>query len=340
MREPAVSPPAWTRTYGGATPAEAAAGFAEDAPRFFAAGYTVASQEWRAADLTVVYRLAVPVTRPQSTSRPITSEGHRRDTSDAPNAGHAGGQPPRGDAASGGRRSSSEWLEVMVTGQSVQTRTYRGQTQEETAQAFAADAQLAESGGYRPTSQVWDGVALTVVYQRYSVTPSGPMAGTVATETAASRPSRRLFAFLVLAVTFGVALAGGGFAILQTGVLVQKHPIVGSLVIVKGMPDDQRYETSGSGTSATCTGSGGYSDIQPGLPVTIKDEVGKIIGTTSLGSGSPGTDYFSGCTMSFSFDAVPDANIYSVEAGRRGAVSYTKAQLEGNGWKVAMFIGK
>lgn len=47
----------------------------------------------------------------------------------------------------------------------IQVRTYRGDTPDQSAREFQADASFAAANGYYPTSQAWDGPVLTVTYQ-------------------------------------------------------------------------------------------------------------------------------------------------------------------------------
>jgi hypothetical protein len=139
-----------------------------------------------------------------------------------------------------------------------------------------------------------------------------------------------MFAFLALAVAAGVIIAGGVFFLLQSGALSPKHTINGTFVL-RGDSDTI------SNVGSTCFGDSGYSDIGPGMPVTVKDESGKILGATVLGTGSGNQNQ---CTFMFAMSGVGDAAIYSVEGGRRGAVSYPRAQLEANGWTVALSLGE
>jgi len=134
---------------------------------------------------------------------------------------------------------------------------------------------------------------------------------------------------VTLAVAAGVIIAGGVFFVLQSGALTPKHTINGTFVL---NGDSDSILTLGT----TCWGDDGYSDLAPGMPITVKDESGKILGATSLGTG---TGNSSRCTFTFVLDGVGDANIYSVEGGRRGAVSYPRSQLEDSGWTVALSIG-
>jgi hypothetical protein len=98
------------------------------------------------------------------------------------------------------------------------------------------------------------------------------------------------------------------------------------------------------GPGVTCHGTGGYSDIGPGQPVTVKDENGKLLGASSLGDADllfpAGTDGSSFCRFPFSVSGLGDAQIYTVEIGRfpRGAFSWSRADLESNGWQVGIRI--
>lgn len=143
------------------------------------------------------------------------------------------------------------------------------------------------------------------------------------------RGGRRTFVFLALAVAVGVVIAGGVFFLLQSGALSPKHTINGTFTLYG---DSDSISTIG----ATCEGDGGYSDLAPGMPITVKDENGKILGATTLGTGTGSSNQ---CTFTFVLDGVGEANIYSVEGGRRGAVSYPRSQLESAGWTVALSIG-
>jgi hypothetical protein len=145
-----------------------------------------------------------------------------------------------------------------------------------------------------------------------------------------TRGGRRIFIFLALAVAAGVLLAGAAFVALQSGVLSPKHTITGTFDLYG---DSNSVFVLGS----ACYGSGGYADIKAGMPVTVKDESGKILGATTLGTGTGGTY---DCKFTFSFTDVGDASVYSIEGGRRGAVSYTKAQMEQQNWMVGLQIGQ
>ena len=91
-----------------------------------------------------------------------------------------------------------------------------------------------------------------------------------------------------------------------------------------------------------CAGSGGYSDVQEGMGITVKDESGKILATGTLGKGALGPGFSETnpiCRFLFTITNVPDtATFYSVEAGRRGATTYSHEDMVANNWTVALQI--
>jgi len=118
--------------------------------------------------------------------------------------------------------------------------------------------------------------------------------------------------------------------------------VVGALVLGVGLVRGQDHTLKGtmtlhevvSGTS--CTGTGGYSDIQAGTEVVVKDQAGKVLATASLGDGrvDSGT-----CVFDFSVSHLPDADFYQVEVSHRGNVTYSKADLEKTNWTIGVELG-
>jgi hypothetical protein len=85
-----------------------------------------------------------------------------------------------------------------------------------------------------------------------------------------------------------------------------------------------------------CAGTGGYSDISSDTQVVIKDGAGKVLGVSSLGTGTAsGKD----CTFNWIIDELPKADFYIVEAGRRGSLTFSRSELEARGWHVASSLG-
>ncbi len=96
----------------------------------------------------------------------------------------------------------------------------------------------------------------------------------------------------------------------------------------------------GGSYSDSCDFSGtGYSDVDPGTPVTVKDASGTIVAADALSAGIESGD---NCVFTVYFDdpVKLTSNFYSVEAGRRGSVTFTKAELTESGGKLAISLGE
>ncbi|QPN60278.1 hypothetical protein H8F24_02015 [Synechococcus sp. CBW1002] len=111
-----------------------------------------------------------------------------------------------------------------------------------------------------------------------------------------------------------------------------------------------------------CEGTGGYGDVSNGSPVTIEDQDGKIIGGSSwsnmdeqglvifaksqtgkLSNVSAAKEWMQSnegdvCVLYFktSLNATPQALTVKT---RRGDLSFTKEQLDKDGWNVGFSLG-
>lgn len=89
-------------------------------------------------------------------------------------------------------------------------------------------------------------------------------------------------------------------------------------------------------------GSGGYDDIGPGMPITVKDQDGKLIGSGSLPDSGESQDVDGvtyGCIWSVAVMVPDDAQQYAVEGGSRGAVTYSQETLADHDWTAELSIG-
>ena len=129
-------------------------------------------------------------------------------------------------------------------------------------------------------------------------------------------------------------LAASLVIVLAVPAAASDHTINGSLVITSGLAptgvtNTQILSCDGSGTSD------GFSDLTAGAAVKVKNEKDKTIGVGSLKSGHYNDSL--DCIMKFTVK-VPDANTYQVEVSHRGALVYTKKQMEHQHWKVQLSI--
>ncbi len=143
-----------------------------------------------------------------------------------------------------------------------------------------------------------------------------------------------LRAFVALLVI--VALAGGAVVwYTHMGPGVPRHTVTGTLLLI----DTTSQYSPGIGvTGDSCYGIGGYEDLGPGAAVVLKDEKGTILATTSLGMG---TGKRMACTFSFTLTDVTDgASFYSVEISHRGQITNSHEEMDSNGWRFALSIGR
>jgi len=97
-----------------------------------------------------------------------------------------------------------------------------------------------------------------------------------------------------------------------------------------------RYDKIGD----SCSGDGGYSDIDEGATVSVKNQSGTLIGSGRLGPGTvQGGSTLKWCVFPFEVGGVKDAQFFQVEVSRRGGLSYSKADMEKNDWTVHASLG-
>jgi hypothetical protein len=109
------------------------------------------------------------------------------------------------------------------------------------------------------------------------------------------------------------------------------HDLKGTILLT----DAGRWSNVGPGDP--CEGQGGYDDIIEGADVVVRNQADEIIATSSLGPGTNrGNDH---CAFAFTVEEVPDAEFYSVEVSHRGALTYSKAELDGMDWNLSLNLG-
>lgn len=79
----------------------------------------------------------------------------------------------------------------------------------------------------------------------------------------------------------------------------------------------------------------GYSDIQGGGQVVVKDDSGRVIGTGQLQAGQRVDSI---CWFLFAVTNLPDRNFYTVFLGSREGGTYGRQELVAAGWKVKIRI--
>jgi hypothetical protein len=151
-------------------------------------------------------------------------------------------------------------------------------------------------------------------------------------ELPAAGTGRRTWVILGV-VIFVAVIAAAAFIGLQTGgALTAHHDIAGTFELI----DSDTEFASISMIGGTCEGNSGYSDIGAGTPVTLKDDTGKVLASTSLGTGTGSKSH---CSFSFKFTGVPEVAFYTVSVGRRGDITDSLADMKASGWTFSLTMG-
>lgn len=100
-------------------------------------------------------------------------------------------------------------------------------------------------------------------------------------------------------------------------------------------------------TDTDCRGTGGYSDIHAGISAVVRDDKGTIVGSSRLTplpeqKAADGRIDFrerNTCRFEFTIPQLPEAPFYTIEVGDRGELTYSRADLEAQGWTVELNLG-
>ncbi|MGD8485137.1 MAG: hypothetical protein PVH07_00735, partial [Chloroflexota bacterium] len=107
------------------------------------------------------------------------------------------------------------------------------------------------------------------------------------------------------------------------------HKLAGAFVLVD---NDTTFKKG-----KVCRGRGGYDDIRGGMPVTVRDADGMLLGVGSLEPGERQSRHK--CYFFFQVEDLPEADFYEITMGSRGKLAYSFAELEDRDWIVTVSIG-
>lgn len=99
--------------------------------------------------------------------------------------------------------------------------------------------------------------------------------------------------------------------------------------------------SSGMGVNSKgeCYGRGGFNDMTGQIPVIIRNESGTIIATGETDAGKQPKEHSTvRCIFNFRVKNIPRSLFYSVEIGRRGSKTYSRQQLEDQGWDLRFVL--
>ena len=112
------------------------------------------------------------------------------------------------------------------------------------------------------------------------------------------------------------------------------HSISGRFVL---HDDDLFVLTRAGALQGSCWGQGGYDDISSGLEVVVKNADGSIIAKDELWNGK--STGYNECTFPFLVENIRDSEFYVVGVGKRGSLTFSRAELELDNWQVNFVLG-
>lgn len=95
---------------------------------------------------------------------------------------------------------------------------------------------------------------------------------------------------------------------------------------------------AGLASGASCSGSGGYSDISTDAQVTVSDGASTVLAVSNLNPGK--ADGSGNCVFDFTVNNVPNANFYQVEVSHRGKLDYSYQQLSADNFQISTTLGQ
>ncbi|CDP87404.1 MULTISPECIES: DUF732 domain-containing protein [Mycolicibacterium] len=110
--------------------------------------------------------------------------------------------------------------------------------------------------------------------------------------------------------------------------VLEKTTVTGTFVL-----SDHAGADGIASDGTTCQGSNGYSDVNPGTIVTVKNGRGDVLATTTLGTGKGGA---ASCTFTFQVPLTEGQDRYVLSVGRRGEFSYSFEQLVAKGIRMQL----
>lgn len=120
--------------------------------------------------------------------------------------------------------------------------------------------------------------------------------------------------------------------------------ITGSISMTGGGwgPGSSATASNGDSCFASSTNSSVDRILQPGTQVVIKDAAGVILGSGELADGRV-VPYAGGHTCGWAFSvpsAKHDSEQYQLELAGQQGKTYSKAQMESNGWNIALEVSQ
>ena len=154
------------------------------------------------------------------------------------------------------------------------------------------------------------------------------------------------------ALAIAVFVAGAGVLALTARNDGRSYAVQGSLSLDPGAPLAEQFrralKAAGPDVEAAeravvgsdCSGgypTTGYADIRTGAAVTVSDEAGTTVATTTLGPGKV-SELPLRCVFTFTVE-VPETTFYRFEVSHRGQIQKSFEEMKADGWKVSLTLG-
>jgi hypothetical protein len=133
---------------------------------------------------------------------------------------------------------------------------------------------------------------------------------------------------IILGVALGLVALIGGVGLVAINLFLQHHDISATLIVVDS-GSSSKLQVSGS----SCRSAPGEPEIASSTIVSVADPDGKVLATTTLGTGSvSGT----GCKFAFTLRGLPEVSSYVFKIdGLRLADTFSLEFFQSHGWNTA-----
>jgi hypothetical protein len=79
----------------------------------------------------------------------------------------------------------------------------------------------------------------------------------------------------------------------------------------------------------------GFGELRSGAPVSVTDQSGAVVGTSTLSDGRGAVDPQT-CIFAFIVGDLPSAEAYTVKVANRAGITRSKAVLQTNNWNLTL----
>jgi hypothetical protein len=175
----------------------------------------------------------------------------------------------------------------------------------------------------------------------YVATPPAPV---VPVPVAAAGPAptgggRRFGLLAALAMTLVVAASVALFSALMGPTVVDGSATAPPVQYRQLTIEFDLYDDSSRNFSDCSGGDGGYSDIGPGMPITVRNQSGDVVASTFIPSSGEAHPGGYGCVWTMRVEVPMHIQHAVITGGRRGEITYSRSDLIANDWTAFLSMG-